>query len=101
MGGHSCTVADGSAKHAQPETNILAMVLTGFEKSLSRHSRWAPSSTAKYYLSQFEAWGYTLSDVEHIITDHGQETEHIEPDHTRADTQAEGEELVAEETATD
>ena len=43
---------------------LLAIVLTGFEKSLSRHSWRQPSPTAKHYLTRLEAWGYTLSDVE-------------------------------------
>ena len=47
------------------------MVLTGFEKSLSRRSWRQPSETARTYLSQLAAWGYTLSDAEQIITDHG------------------------------
>ena len=126
MGVHSYTVADGLAKHrgfaaellggsnnygeleritakptTRPETNMLAIVLTGFEKSLSRHSWRQPSPTAKQYLTRLEAWGYTLSDVERIITDHGQETEEADPGHTLAEIQAEEEEMIAEETATD
>lgn len=98
MGTCSYTVADGLSKHngfaaerlggndafgeltrltskpgGKPEINILAMVLTGFEKSLSRQSWRQPSLTARTYLSQLAAWGYTLSDVERIITDHGTE----------------------------
>ena len=56
---------------------------------------------AKHYLTRLEAWGYTLSDVERIITDHGQETEETAPGHSLAEIQAEEEEMIAEEASTE
>ncbi|WP_146360312.1 hypothetical protein [Arthrobacter yangruifuii] len=35
----------------------------------------ASGDTARYYLSQLEEWGYTLSDVQRIITDHRTEAQ--------------------------
>lgn len=129
MGGHSYTVADGLAKHrgfaaellggsdnygeleritakptTRPETNMLAIVLAGFEKSLSRQSWRQPLPTEKHYLNRLADWGYTLSDVERIITDHGQEAEEaeeVDPGHSLAEIQAEEEEMIGEEAATD
>ncbi|MFJ7751842.1 ParB/RepB/Spo0J family partition protein [Arthrobacter sp. NPDC097144] len=126
MGGHSYSVADGLAKHhgfaaellggsdnygelaritakpsTRPETNMLAMVLSGFEKGLSRQSWRNPSPTAKHYLTRLETWGYTLSDVERIITDHGQEIEETAPGHRLAEVQAEEEGMIAEEATTE
>ena len=130
MGAHGYTVADGLSKHsgfaaellgtkdgygalatitskttAKHETNVLAVVLAGFEKSLSRASWRNPSSTAQHYLNQLATWGYTLSDVETLITDHGtapaepvQPVESVEPGETFEDVQAEEEELIAEES---
>lgn len=99
MGTHSHTVADGLAKHGgfaaellggsndygelaritakpsiRPESNMLAMVLAGFEKSLSRHSWRNPSPTARHYLTRLAAWGYALSEVESLITIAGENT---------------------------
>jgi ParB family chromosome partitioning protein len=120
MGAYSYAVADGLSKHsgfaaellgatesygalakitgkptAKHETNVLAVVLAGFEKSLSRQSWRDPSSTAKHYLNQLNSWGYTLSDVEIIITSHGntetQETVDTETSATDADATAPGE----------
>ncbi len=114
MGAHFYTVADGLSKHsgfaaellggtdgfgalatitgkatANHETNILAVVLAAFEKSLSRQSWRNPTSTAKAYLSQLATWGYTLSDVESIITDHGNtETQQNVNTETSADDEA-------------
>ncbi|NOJ60991.1 ParB N-terminal domain-containing protein [Arthrobacter sp. 260] len=132
MGNHSYTVADGLSKHtgfaaellggkdgfgelakitAKPtgrhETNTLAVILAGFEKSLTRQSWRNPSGTAKHYLTQLTTWDYTLSEVETIITDHGNtetqesvkaETSAVqEPGETFAQVPADEEELTAEE----
>ena len=75
---------------------MLAIVLAGFEKSLSRQSWREPSPTAKHYLTRHELLGYTLSDMEGIITGKGEETS---PSHSLAEVQAEEEEMIAEETA--
>ena len=136
MGAHSYTVADGLSKHcgfaaellgatdeygslaritgkatAKYEINVLAVVLAGFEKSLSRASWRNPFSTAAHYLNQLTAWGYTLSDVETLITNHAntetQETVNTEtsaaseaptPGETFEDVRPDEEELIAEET---
>lgn len=130
MGAYSYTVADGLSKHsgfaaellggkdefgalaaitckatAKHETNVLAVVLAGFEKSLSRQSWRNPTGTAKHYLNQLAVWGYTLSDVETLITTHGttpaEQTEPpIEPaelGESFEDAHADEAEMVAEE----
>ncbi|SDI92226.1 chromosome partitioning protein, ParB family [Arthrobacter subterraneus] len=131
MGAYGYTVADGLSKHsgfaaellgasdgygslatitgkptAKHETNVLAVVLAGFEKSLSRAAWRNPSNTAKHYLNQLATWGYTLSDVETIITSHGntepQETVNTETSATDTETfedvHEDEQELIAEET---
>lgn len=138
MGAHGYTVADGLSKHAgfaaellgaadeygalvkitgkptaKHEHNVLAVVLAGFEKSLSRASWRQSTGTAKDYLNQLTIWGYTLSDVETLITDHGNtepqnpvETEPGTPEgpavpeaeETFDEVHAGEEELAAEET---
>lgn len=131
MGAYGYTVADGLSKHsgfaaellgaeddfgalatitgkptARHETNVLAVVLAGFERSLSRASWRDPSSTAKHYLNQLTDWGYTLSDVETIITGHGNTEiqEAVNTEASAADTETfedvheDEQELIAEET---
>lgn len=93
IGNNAYTVADGITKHsaftaellgaadkygelakitAKPtgrhDMTILAAVLAGYEKSLTRASWRDPRPSARYYLNQLDEWGYTLSEVEQIIT---------------------------------
>lgn len=53
-----------------PDKAVLAMMLAAHEADLSRESWRRPGPQAAYYLFQLEEWGYTLSEVESLITDH-------------------------------
>jgi ParB family chromosome partitioning protein len=53
-----------------PDKAVLAMMLAAHEADLSRESWRHPGSQAAYYLFQLQDWGYTLSPVEALITDH-------------------------------
>ena len=46
----------------------LAIVLAGIEDSTSRDTWRYPSADKAAYFAQLAAWGYTLSDVEQIVT---------------------------------
>jgi ParB family chromosome partitioning protein len=46
------------------------MMLAAHEADLSRESWRRPGSQAAYYFFQLEEWGYTLSEVEALITEH-------------------------------
>jgi ParB family chromosome partitioning protein len=47
----------------------LAVIVGAFEKALCKESWRNPNERDANYLTQIEAWGYPLSDVERIITD--------------------------------
>lgn len=53
-----------------PDKAVLAMMLAAHEADLSRESWRRPGPQAAYYLFQLEEWGYTLSEVESLITAH-------------------------------
>lgn len=87
-----------------PDTMVLAMMLAAHESDLSRDSWRRPGQQAAYYLFQLQDWGYTLSDVESIITDNGAEPEEpvqpvesAETGETFEFVHADEEELIAEE----
>ncbi|SDZ48473.1 ParB/RepB/Spo0J family partition protein [Herbiconiux ginsengi] len=46
----------------------LAVVLGGIESNTSKTTWRSPASRDGHYFTQLEAWGYTLSDVEKIVT---------------------------------
>ncbi len=48
----------------------LAVVLGGIEASTSKMSWRNPNTRDALYLNQIAAWGYSLSEVEQIITEH-------------------------------
>ena len=89
-----------------PNVVVLAMMLAAHESDLSRDSWRRPGTQAAYYLFQLQDWGYTLSEVETIITDHtlARDAQTIEtqeapeePGETFEDVHAGEEELIAEE----
>lgn len=54
---------------ARPEMTLLAIAFAGFENNLRRDTwRETRPVAARFYLNQLETWGYTLSEVEKIIT---------------------------------
>lgn len=54
---------------ARPEIVLIALVCAGFEGQLRRDTwRDLRPAAAKFYLTQLAEWGYTLSEVEQIIT---------------------------------
>ncbi|PSS43169.1 chromosome partitioning protein ParB [Arthrobacter woluwensis] len=63
------TVAKHITEHpSRPATVLLGMVLASFEGSLRRDSWRSPSPSHRFYLNQLATWGYTLSEVEKLIT---------------------------------
>ncbi|MGV8883566.1 MAG: ParB/RepB/Spo0J family partition protein [Rhodoglobus sp.] len=48
----------------------LAVVLGGIESSMSKATWRNPGTRDALYLNQIAAWGYSLSEVEQIITEH-------------------------------
>lgn len=64
------TLAKYVAKHpARPDAALLALVFSGFEKAMPKDCWRAPSASRQFYLNALADWGYTLSDVERLITD--------------------------------
>lgn len=84
------------------DTMVLAMMLAAHESDLSRDSWRRPGQQAAYYLFQLQDWGYTLSEVESIITDHAMATDKAntakEDTETFEDVHLDEEDLIAEET---
>ncbi|MEG9249935.1 ParB N-terminal domain-containing protein [Arthrobacter sp. Soc17.1.1.1] len=68
FGGNRELVKIASRPTARHETNVLAMVLAGFEKGTYRQSWRDGGASTKFYLTQLATWGYNLSDVERLIT---------------------------------
>lgn len=63
------TVAKHITEHpARPATALLGLVLASFEGSLRRDSWRSPNPSHRFYLNQLATWGYTLSEVEKLIT---------------------------------
>ncbi|WP_053206949.1 hypothetical protein [Jiangella muralis] len=58
-------VANTPTKAAQV---VLAVALGALEASIGKHTWRNPTSTARKYLRQLEAWGYALSEVEQLVT---------------------------------
>lgn len=48
---------------------ILSIVLAGIEDSSSKETWRHPNAYNARYLEQLVAWGYGLSDVEHVVID--------------------------------
>jgi ParB family chromosome partitioning protein len=61
----------------------LAIILAGVEDATSKETWRHPDAGKAHYLAQLAAWGYTLSDVEQIVTD--AQTPATEPDAVTGD----------------
>jgi ParB family chromosome partitioning protein len=48
---------------------LLAVALGAMEAATDKNSWRNPNESIRQYLDQLAAWGYTLSDVETLITD--------------------------------
>jgi hypothetical protein len=57
----------------RPDTVLLALVLSGFEKAMFKDCWRKDSPSLRFYLSRLADWGYVLSDVERLITGHGEQ----------------------------
>ncbi|MFF2842504.1 ParB/RepB/Spo0J family partition protein [Paenarthrobacter sp. NPDC057981] len=53
----------------RPEFSLIALVCSGYEKTIAKDSWRSPSQSHVDYLNQLVTWGYTPSEVEQIIID--------------------------------
>ncbi|MEV8213986.1 ParB/RepB/Spo0J family partition protein [Leifsonia sp. NPDC077715] len=70
---------------AKAQHVALAIVLGACESVTSKQTWRAPSPTDAAYFTQLAAWGYTLSDVEQIVTGEQQSSAAGGADHPRED----------------
>lgn len=76
---------------------LLAVALGALEAATNKNSWRNPDQATRAYLDQLAAWGYTLSDVETLITD--PDSAHRAEDTTNdADTPADADASTEEET---
>lgn len=64
---HPIAAAAGHASAQRATMITLAVVLAGFEADTGRHTWRNPDAGDQRYLRQLQAWGYPVSDVEHLV----------------------------------